>query len=916
MSFFKKILLYMIIPGILPIIIATMVYFILLEPSIKQTIETGINNISITLGDEIQQAINESVVNTEILAENPIIKEKNLSVYDYEEELRKTRDFHNIFKDISLTDKQGKIIASVDYSFRGNIKQTKWFQKALDGEIVVSDIHSLLYPFEIVMTVICPVLDGNNQIQSFIVGQLDLNRIWSITDRISDRTGAEIWLLDDKGIVIASPDKELILEKYPDEKIYLSARENEQIKTHSGRNGKQLNIFLNPFTSIPGIYKSEWNVLYIEENFKTYATMSSFRKIILFIGLVSLLLISFLSILFSRSLSSRIKKLRDATLELGDRNYDIEIHDNGTDEVSDLIRIFNMTQKRLQKSEDRYISANERFELAVKGANDAIWDWDLLTNKIYFAPKWIEIIGLDKIDDFFTPEDWFNIIHLDDRDRFRKKLKDHFKDKSSYFKDEYRIVRSDNQIKWIMTRAVVIYDDQDREIRMAGSHSDITDRKIMQQKVSFYAYYDSLTELPNRTMLLDRLHQALYRAARKKDFSFCVLYLDFDGFKHVNDTYGHAVGDLLLIMIANRLKDCIRPLDLVSRIGGDEFIILLDGIDSNQFIESIVERILRSSSEEFQINDHSIYISVSIGIVKESDGTSGADDLIQKSDIAMYYSKMNGKDQFTYFDESLQKNEVKRWSLEHELHNALGTEALQIYYQPIINSVTQKIFSFEALLRWKHPEKGMIPPDEFIPSAEETGFISKITHWLIEEVCIQAAFWNKNRTDNFIKISFNVTAKDFLIPGGLDLLIESKLFNSKCNPQWIALEVTERTMIKDFGPVMKQIRKIRSMGISIELDDFGTGYSSLSYLNKFEIDYLKIDQSFIRSMMKDPMSYKIVKTIINLAHDLELSIIAEGVETPEEADYLLSCGCEFFQGYFYSRPLNRLDAEKFISQVV
>ena len=559
-------------------------------------------------------------------------------------------------------------------------------------------MHAILYPFELVMTVMCPVYNGQKEITKILVGQLDIDKIWNIVERKSRLSGGQLWLIDNKGIVISSPDKEMLLERFPDPQIYEHAKLMTQFHIEHKFNNKKVSYFLNPIHYESGDYSPNWNVLFMQDSDVVNSTIIRFRRILFIRGIISLLLVIFLGIFFSRNLSSRILKLRDATVRLSEGNYSLKIEDKGSDEVSDLIKSFTYAQNQIQISEQLIKDTNERFELAVEGAKDVIWDWNLLSNEIYFAPKWFEIIGSNEGDaNNFIVEDWYNLIHFEDLERFKDKLRQIFKEKGKYFEEEYRILGSDNTIRWIKTRGIILYNEKGIQIRMAGSHSDITESKQMQQKVTFYAYYDSLTELPNRTKLLDRLNQALNRAIRKENYSFCILFLDFDGFKHVNDTYGHAVGDLLLISISKRLKECVRPLDMVSRIGGDEFIILLDGIQGHEIIEPILKRILEASRNEFRIDDHSIFISVSIGIIVESEGTSNSEDLIQKADIAMYYSKMNGKNKYTFFKEDLQKNEVKRWSLEHELHNALGTEALKIYYQPIIDPHTKEIFSFEAL---------------------------------------------------------------------------------------------------------------------------------------------------------------------------------------------------------------------------
>lgn len=635
------------------------------------------------------------------------------------------------------------------------------------------------------------------------------------------------------------------------------------------------------------------------------------RNIFFLRGFITIVFMVVLVLFINLKFTKKIVDLSKATKRLGQGDFSYSIDYESKDEIGELFKEFIETRDQLKNVEDKLVESNHRFELAVKGARDVIWDWDLASGNIFIGDKWWEITGENNDSGYTDLLKWQDLIHNDDLLYFSQELNNCISGKTNILEVEYRISRDDGIVKWILTRGEAFLGLDGDVIRIAGSHTDITARKIMEEKMAFNAFYDPLTELPNRTMLLDRLKLSLSRAHRSENYCFSILFLDYDGFKHVNDSYGHLIGDLLLIEISNRLTEALRPLDLVARIGGDEFVIIIDGVDNKETLIPILNRILITSKDEFIIHGKSIYISVSIGIASNRDGRSSSEELIQQSDIAMYHSKIKGKNRYTFFTEELKKEVSLRWSLEHELHKALGTNELQVYYQPIIDNNNKEIHSFEALLRWKHPTKGMISPGEFIPAAEETGFITNMTKWLIKTICLQAYKWNFE-DDTGVKISFNVTAKDFFISGGLDRFLEGVLANTNCNPHWLALEVTESVMISDFNNVTRQLQRIRSFGVKIKLDDFGTGYSSLSYLNKFEIDYIKIDKSFIESINSDEMSRKIVKSIIYLARDMEYKTVAEGVEIQDELDLVTKWGCDYIQGYIFSKPLSVDDATAYL----
>lgn len=868
----------------------------------KTQITDNINIFSEVLYEDINRNIENVVYEIQSLSAKPQEIIKNMDKYVSQS---------NILKDLSLINKDGKILSSVNYSQR-ELSSSNDFKESLNNEIVISDIQTVLYPFEIILSLYIPVLDDNGEVENILVGIVDYEKLNMIVLETSKKINGTFELVNSKAVIQLTDDTDKLLERYPVNEIY-----KQIINNTCGVNGTYYNNRRKIYFSIynPAINHEQkyinWRVVFTKEYNELYKETILIKHIFQLRAVLAIILISFMSFYINKKFSKRIMKLNKATKNLGKGNFDYVVDEYGNDEISELFTEFINAREAIRSSELKLKISNNRYDLAVKGSHDVIWDWDLTEDTIYVGDKWWKLMNKSYSGNHSDYASWVLLIQHEDRDTFVKEINKCLSGTNKDLDVEYRVALSDGSIKWISTRGATVLDDGGEIIRIAGSHTDITNRKIMEQQMAFNAFYDALTDLPNRTMLLDRLKTYCNRARRINSYSFSVLFLDYDGFKHVNDTYGHSTGDLVLKEIAERLTEALRTLDLVARIGGDEFVILIDGISSKTELIPILNRINITSKDEMVINGNSIFISVSIGVSQNSDGNITPEEIIQQADIAMYQSKKIGKNTYTFFSDKLKEENSLRWSLEHELHKALGTKELTIYYQPIMDTKTKRIYSFEALLRWNHPEGGMIPPSEFIPAAEETGFITSLTKWLINTVCIQVREWNTTFNTN-VNISFNVTTKDFYITGGLDNYIKEILVKTNCDPSWISLEVTESIMIRDFKNITKQLKSIREIGVKIKLDDFGTGYSSLSYLNKFEIDFIKIDRSFINTIKDNENSRKIVKSIILLAKDMNLKTVVEGVENKEEFDLVTNWGCNYIQGYIYSKALPLNEATEYI----
>lgn len=490
------------------------------------------------------------------------------------------------------------------------------------------------------------------------------------------------------------------------------------------------------------------------------------------------------------------------------------------------------------------------------------------------------------------------------------------------------LVRVKNQIALQLAKAEITELNQDLERRVQERtiklktvvqklRQEINERQRVQQQLIHDALHDSLTGLPNRNLLIERIEFTIAHAKRNPDYKYGILFIDLDRFKVINDSLGHLIGDQLLIAVSNLLQECVRENDLVARLGGDEFVILLDGIKSIQDATSIGERIQQKMRSPFELESQNIFTSASIGIVIGSTEYNNHADLMRDADIAMYRAKDKGKARYTIFDQTMYDETLKLVELENSLRFALKRNELTMHYQPIISLDNNHLVGFEALIRWQHPERGAISPVEFIPIAEDTGLILDIGEWLLKEACQQLQTWRQQFASvpqiNSLKMSINLASQQLQEPEFIQkldqILLETGLEGSS-----LRLEITESVLIEPEGTIQNTLRQIKNRNIKLSIDDFGTGYSSLSYLRRFPIDNLKIDRSFIQQMNFDSENFEIVRLIITLAKTLGMKTISEGVETALQLNQLKGLGCEFAQGYLFSIPLAPKEIELMLAK--
>lgn len=547
----------------------------------------------------------------------------------------------------------------------------------------------------------------------------------------------------------------------------------------------------------------------------------------------------------------------------------------------------------------------EQYNLVAQASNDGLWDWNLQTHQVYYSPRWAAIIGQGEATLQPSIQEWFDRIHPEDKERFRTDLRRHLRRETTAFECQYRMLHRDQSYRWVSSRGMAVFGPHNRVVRMAGSHTDLTNH---------VALYDHLTGLPSRALFLDQLHRTLTRVNRQTNYLFAVLFLDCDRFKVINDSLGHAIGDQLLIEVAKRLTAALRPGDVIARLGGDEFAILLENIAGQDQAEQVASRLNRELEKAFELQGHAVYISASIGIALNSDHSPQAENLLRDADNAMYRAKALGKSRYVVFEAAMRDRVQALLRVETDLRAAIANQEFQLYYQPIISLKTHEIVSLEALIRWQHPQRGLISPQEFIPVAEETGLILAIGQWVLEESCQQLWQWHQTLTEiPPLSISVNLSRKQFS-QASLGRQIQSILSETGVSARHLKLEITETMIMENEVMVSELISQLRALGLQLQIDDFGTGYSSLSFLHNFPLDTLKIDRSFIEGLVTDTEKSEIVRTMITLAHNLGMTAIAEGVETQAQLQWLQQHHCDCVQGYLLSKPLSADQMQKALMQ--
>ena len=591
------------------------------------------------------------------------------------------------------------------------------------------------------------------------------------------------------------------------------------------------------------------------------------------------------------------RRIQERTAQLEAANQELKHQIKERQEITKLLR-----------------QSEEKLENILNSLEEVVWSTDAACSNLLFLNAAAQKVYGRSIEELLNnPDLRLESIHPEDRDRVELSLAN----SPNYINNndiEYRILQPNGEVRWVWERSRIIYDETGMAHRRDGIISDITERKRIESKLNYEARHDSLTNLPNRSAMLERIEQALLQSRIHHDCQFAVLFIDLDRFKIVNDSLGHSIGDELLIAVAKTLTECCREQDLVARLGGDEFTILLTRIKSQAEADAIAQRIKDRLSVPFHLQGHLVFTSASIGIVISEGNYQNSAEILRDADLAMYRAKSLGKARHETFSAEMYAETKQLLEIENDLRRAVLQNEFVLHYQPIVSFETNKLYGFEALLRWNHPYKGLIYPDRFIHIAEETGLIIDIGKWVLEEACRQMYLWHtKYPQANNLNISVNIASQQIQHSNFLDIL-DTTLLNTQLLVSCLHLEITESSLMDHKPETIDLFKQIRQRGVKLNIDDFGTGYSCLQYLNRFPINLLKIDRSFIQGMLDERENFEIVKTIIALARILKLEIIAEGIENLKHLKILSSLDCKLGQGYLFSKPVDKKAAELFINK--
>lgn len=567
----------------------------------------------------------------------------------------------------------------------------------------------------------------------------------------------------------------------------------------------------------------------------------------------------------------------------------------------------------LQEKEELLRKSEERYQLALLASKDGIYDWDIKNNTVFYSKTWKKIIGYEESELPDTYEVLENLIHPEERKAVLNVRKKYLNREIDKYNIEYRFRKKDGSYIWIQDSALAMWDNEGNPLRIIGTYTDIDGRKKREKIIFNMAYYDSLTGLPNRRYFEKILKNILaFNENSYKANKGIVLFLDLDNFKNINDTLGHDVGDKLLKIIANKLKEVLRKEDIISRFGGDEFLILQPNINTYEEAVESVNRIIDIFKDLWILGEHKLYITPSIGITVYPDDGEDVNIILRNADTAAYDAKFSGKNGYKFFEKSMFDQVLRKTEVEKALREAVKNNEFELYYQPQVEVSTGRIVSLEALMRWKNPELGFVSPVEFIPIAEETGLIVDIGEWVIRAACKQNKEW-KNKGYCYDTIAVNVSSLQLRQRGFVEL-VKNILKEIGLKPEFLELEITESVLMESLEKSVEILNELRKIGVKTALDDFGTGYSSLNYLMKIPIDTLKIDKTFIDNVSTNYSQKSIIEGIIIIAHEMALDVVAEGVEVQEQLKILADKKCDKIQGYLFSKPYEAKDIEKILQK--
>jgi diguanylate cyclase (GGDEF)-like protein/PAS domain S-box-containing protein len=800
-----------------------------------------------------------------------------------------------------------------------------WYSLALDNpdqSMITEPYVSAVDTSMILITFSKAVKNVYGEIVGAVGIDVSLGKLSEEIKNIKIGDSGYIFLFSKDGTILAYPDSsfnlknisELKIEAKETDKSYndllinfdkLISKDNANFETIINGKNVLVNVYTSPYTG--------WKMASVIEKTELINKTDRMRELISEITIFSLLSAIVLSYIVAKKITKPISELTPLMNSAGKGDLSVKANITANDEFGELGTSFNVMIDQLRSNYDELSESKEalriseeRYKVALECANDSIWECNLKTGEFFASDKAYDICGylLDKDVDIVSFMK--DKVHPEDIDKVFLDIKNHINNVTTVYKSEFRFNKNNEEYVWLLSRGMAIRNSENKAIRILGSITDISYRKFSEEKIKFMAYYDSLTKLPNRIFFIDKLNELL-QSINDNNSGGAVLFIDLDNFKMINDTMGHNYGDKLLINLAKKFESWINTEDIICRLGGDEFILLLPNVDEAEAV-SYAKSFLMLFDQPCKIDGKQIYATVSIGIALYPKDGMDTDTILKNADAAMYKAKELGKNRFELFNQDIYLKLKRKTHIERILRNAIENDELIINYQPQYDAQNNHIFGFEALIRLNSKELGLISPLEFIPIAEEYGHITKIGQWVIKESCKQAVRWIE-KGYKFKRVSVNISSVDLQQPNFHEY-IEEIINDIGVDPKILELEITESVLMQSLDSSVSTLKQLMNMGISIALDDFGTGYSSLSYLRKIPINTLKIDKSFIDNITSSQKEESIINNIIEMAHSLGLIVVAEGVETKEQLLVLKEKKCDYIQGYYFSKPLQADEIEK------
>ncbi len=818
---------------------------------------------------------------------------------------------HPRYANIGAIRADGEVFCSAIRADRSrNARDSTWFRRALEtGRFTISDFHFGGITKRAVQTAAYPVTDSRNATNAVVFASLDLawlNRFLA-ESRLPD--GSVLGLMDRRGTVLARyPDPEFwIGENMADTPLAreILARQRSGLTRSTGMDARTR---LYAYTPLSGTgTRSAYLYLGIPAEVAYAAPERALRRNLLGLGLVAVLALAAAwwggAFLLRRAQPLLAATRRLAAGDLGARSGVA----HGDDEIGRIAHAFDGMAEALHARDQALHDSRAELEKAQEVAHLGSWVWTPgAAGRLTWSRETYRIFGLSEPQFDNRLESFYARVHPDDLAAVKQAVRAALAGENAYNID-HRILRPDGSVRWVHEQADLVCDAAGRALSMVGVVQDITERKQTEERVQYLAYYDALTGLANRALFQDRLQQAMIDADRYERL-VGLIFLDLDRFKNINDTLGHDCGDQLLRAVGERLSGVVRKGDTVARLGGDEFTVVLADMGHVDDAARVAQKVLEVFARPFHVHDRELHVTASLGITLYPFDDRNVQDLLRNADIAMYRAKELGRNTYQFYAAEMTAHARERLALEGELRHALERRELVLHYQPVVEMGGGTVLGMEALVRWQHPTRGLVGPDAFIPLAEESGQILAIGEWVLRTACRQCVHWQRHGFPQ-LRLAVNLSARQFH-QRSLVELIRQILVETEMRPAALDLEITESALLQHDETTVAMLNTFRHMGVSLIIDDFGIGYSSLSYLRRFPIRALKIDRSFVRDVPEDPDDRAIVDAVITLAHSLGLVVIAEGVETPVQRDYLRAHGCGIAQGYLYGRPVPADEFEK------